>query len=202
MQKSSGFWKDLAGWKCSVLNSTYLRSCPPTTEPEPHFAPVPAHRFSHRAPALRPGRFPPRNSLIRREPPGRGCRHFPRLRLLPWNPNAPRLHRYDSLLAPPHDAQDCHWQLPITIARRDKARQRRIRGDRPWVSAPRFTQRGCPRSFFTISPSFITNTTFSMTAMSVSGSPFTATMSANLPTSMVPRSFVQPRRSAALTVAA
>jgi hypothetical protein len=51
-------------------------------------------------------------------------------------------------------------------------------------------------------PPFITNRTWSRLEMSCSGLPSTAIMSANLPTSMLPRRSCQPRSRAALMVAA
>jgi hypothetical protein len=51
-------------------------------------------------------------------------------------------------------------------------------------------------------PPFITNRTFSSTLTSATGSPSTATMSANFPGSSVPTRSLQPIRSAAFTVAA
>ena len=54
-----------------------------------------------------------------------------------------------------------------------------------------------PVSFFTTFPPIITKSTFFKRLISVSGSPFTATRSANFPVSKVPNSLLLPNASAA-----
>jgi len=79
-----------------------------------------------------------------------------------------------------------------------------------WPKARRKSRLSNARDFFTagfdylteiISPPFITKRTCSRIVTSATGSPSTATMSANLPGSRVPTRSDQPSRSAALSVA-